>query len=109
MKFVLRNVGDVKIAELGANLNGSVSVDILFEQVLRPNLKLLIDMGNVRKVSPAALRQLDLQKRITEGQGVEIRLLNVGKISDPKTLTQLGLLFPTYDDEAQAVLSFARQ
>ena len=105
--FNLRNVGDVKIATINGNLDTSAEVDVLLHEVLRPNLRLLIDMGSVRKVSPVALRQLEFKKKEAETQGVEIRILHVNGIRDTQTLTQLALLFPTHWDEAAAVRSFS--
>jgi hypothetical protein len=107
VKVVFHDIGDVKVAEVSGNMETSTDADAVVDGTVRSfELKLLVNMRGVKKVEPAAVRQLKARRLIVESRGGEVRLLNIDRIRNPQTVVALGEDFPIHTDETEAIRSF---
>lgn len=107
--ITIRDVGDVKVIEFGkSKIDTATIVDLAFGLAGGKGRvpKLLLDFGQVKTVEPVAIRQLEARTRDAEKAGGEVRLLHLGRIRNPQTATQLALICPVHEDEAEAVRNF---
>jgi anti-anti-sigma factor len=111
MKIVVRHIGHVSVLDLSGNLTiGKPDVmlresiqDLLAEE----RLHLLINLEKVPYMDSAGIAELvACHKRVVE-KGGHIKLLNpTGKVYDLFQITKLDQIFPTYEDEKEALVSF---
>jgi anti-sigma B factor antagonist len=101
---VVRVSGDITLDQ-GGDVRLKDKVNSLLQQGHR---KLLIDLGGVVYVDSAGLGQLVSVQATTARQGASLKLLNVTRrLRDLLVVTKLLLVFDTFENEAEALESFA--
>lgn len=70
--------------------------------------KILLNLGDVPYIDPAGLGEMVRTSATAERRGAKLKLLNITKkIQDLRTITRLLTIFETYENEEEAVRSFA--
>jgi anti-sigma B factor antagonist len=112
MKINTRQEKDVTVVELTGDMNIGTG-DVAFRRTVRQLLdqgsrKLLIDMAGVRSMDSSGLGELVRSKTTAAAAGATIRLLHVeDKVHRSLKMAQLIGVFETFDDEIDALRSFA--
>jgi len=112
MKIVERQVGDVVILDLHGKILIGEGDDALREAVNRlvdsGKAKLLLNLADVPYVDSAGLGEIVRCYTTVSKKGGKLKLLNLTKkIQDLLSITKLLTVFETFEDEAEAVKSFA--
>ncbi len=113
MEIEQREAGDVVIVrvrgDITLNKGGDIRLrDKINSLLLQGHRKILLDLGEVVVVDSAGLGQLVQVHVSAAKQGVSLKLLNVTKkLRDLLVVTKLLLVFDTYEQEAEAIASFA--
>jgi anti-sigma B factor antagonist len=107
-----RTAGNVTILDLKGKITigeGSVQLrDTVRKLLEQGNKNVLIDLGGVDYVDSSGIGELVSCYTTTKNQGGQLKLLNLTKkIQDLLSITKLLTVFETYDDERQALDSFA--
>mgnify|MGYP000359589651 CR=1 FL=1 len=107
-----RNAGNATILDLSGRITigeGSVQLREAVRRLLEQgNKNLLIDLGGVDYVDSSGIGELVSCYTTTKNQGGQLKLLNLTKkIKDLLSITKLLTVFEVYDDEAEALKSFA--
>jgi anti-sigma B factor antagonist len=107
-----RNAGNVTVLDLSGRITigeGSVQLREAVRRLLEQgNKNLLIDLGGVDYVDSSGIGELVSCYTTTKNQGGHLKLLNLTKkIKDLLSITKLLTVFEVYDDEAEALKSFA--
>jgi anti-sigma B factor antagonist len=102
---VIKVVGDITVGK-GGDVILKDKINSLLQQGYR---KLLLDLGGVSYVDSAGLGQLVSVHATTTRQNGVLRLLNVTKrLKDLLVVTKLLVVFDAFDNEAEALASFAK-
>jgi anti-sigma B factor antagonist len=113
MQLEQRIVQDVVIVKITGEITLKKRGDAALHEKIRSlvqlgHMKLLIDLGDVSYVDSAGLGELVQAHSITRNGGGSLRLFNPTKrLHDLLVVTDLVRVFEKYDDEAQALASFA--
>ena len=103
---VLSIVGDIAMNGAGASLLADRVRSLLQDG----HDRLVLDLGHVRYVDSAGLGELVHAFSAVRNRGGAIKLLNVTRrLTDLLVLTRLLTVFDCFDDEAEALASFAAQ
>lgn len=105
-------VGDVTILRLGGRLEleegDLVFRDYVNRLVSEGRLKILLDLKAVTRIDSAGIGMLVSKYLSTQKSGGNIKLLHLTRRSDHlMDITRLATVFEIFDDEADAVRSFA--
>ena len=112
MKSTIRSVGDVRIIDLEGKITiggGDVQLRQLVEESLNSgHLKLLISLKGVSHIDSAGIGEMVGCYATVARRGGKLKLLHLPpKINDILQVTQLITVFDVFDEEAEAVSSFA--
>jgi anti-sigma B factor antagonist len=112
MNITERKSGDVTILDVeGKILLGEGDVQLkrkIDELIGRKETKLLLNLANVPYMDSGGLGEIVRSYTTVKRAGGELKLLNATKrISDLLTITKLITVFEIFDNEADAVKSFA--
>jgi len=107
----VRRVGDVAIVDLSGRITLGENTGILrdeFRSLLSQGTKnIVLNMNDVSYVDSAGLGELVGAYTTATNQGGAVKLLNLqGKLKDLMQITKLFTIFPTFDNEQEAVASF---
>ena len=98
-------IGDITLGK-GADVILKDKINSLLQQGHR---KLLLDLGAVAYVDSAGLGQLVALHATATRQSAVLKLLNVTKrLHDLLVVTRLLVVFETFENEAEALASFAK-
>ena len=106
-----RRVGDVAIVDLSGKItlgeNTGILRDELKSVLAQGNKNIILNMKDVSYVDSAGLGELVGAYTTATNAGGAVKLLHLqGKMRDLMQITKLFTIFPTFDDEQQAVSSF---
>jgi anti-sigma B factor antagonist len=112
MTITERKVGDVTILDVeGKILLGEGDVQLkrkIDELIERKETKLLLNLANVPYMDSGGLGEIVRSYTTVKRANGELKLLNATKrISDLLTITKLITVFEIFEDESEAVKSFA--
>ncbi len=107
-----RSVGSVTLLDISGHVTLSDGADQIrdkIKSVLQEGKRLiLINLAQVSYMDSAGLGELVQAYSTVSKQGGALKLLNPTKrLRDLLVITKLATVFPTFDDEAAAVASFA--
>lgn len=86
----------------------SIFRDEVIAQLNKGNRKLLVDLENTTYIDSCGTGELVSAFTTTTNRGCLLKLMSVnGRVKDTLQNTKLYTVFEVYDDEAQAVRSFA--
>ena len=105
-----RDVGDVKIVEL----HGKITIgagDLQMREAIHTAVnggatKLLVDMKDVTTIDSSGVGELVGCYTTATHKGAKLKLVNLPKISDVLTVTQLITVFDVFTNEKDALASF---
>ena len=109
----VREVDGVTIVDLGGRITlGDTSSGKLRETIreilTRGAKKIVLNLGDVSYIDSSGLGELVSSYTTASNQGGKVKLLNLQKkVQDLLQITKLYTVFDTYEDEADAVLSFS--
>lgn len=112
MKITTRQEKDVTVVGLTGELKIGVG-DVDFRRTVKQVLgqgshKILIDMAGVKSMDSSGLGELMRAKTTAAAAGATIKLLHLeGKVRQSLTMTRLIGVFESFDDEIDAIRSFA--
>lgn len=112
MTITERKSGDVTILDVeGKILLGEGDVQLkrkIDELIERKEIKLLLNLANVPYMDSGGLGEIVRSYTTVKRAGGELKLLNATKrISDLLTITKLITVFEIFEDEGEAVKSYA--
>lgn len=112
MKIAMRQAGDVTILEPSGKITigvGDVALrDAVVEQIEAGHLKVLVDLQGVTTMDSSGIGELVSAYTTVSNRGGALKLLHLPpKVHDILAITQLITVFEVFDDEAEAVTSFA--
>ena len=107
-----RQAGDVTILDLKGKItigSGDVQLRNAVQEVMNSGAtKVLINMAGVSTIDSSGIGELVSAYTTATNRGTKLKLANLpSKVSDILTITQLITVFDVYDNEADAVNSFA--
>lgn len=114
LKIQMRQAGGAMILDLDGRITlgeGSGALRDAVQSTLAGGQKsIILNMGNVSYVDSAGLGELVGGFTTVANQGGELKLMNVQKkMKDLMQITKLYTVFSTYENEADAVASFANK
>src|SRR5579875_3415716 len=106
-----RREGNVTILDLSGKItlgeNTGILRDELRNLMAQGSKNIVLNMKDVTYVDSAGLGELVGAYTTATNQGGAVKLLHLqGKMKDLMQITKLHTIFPTYDDEQQAIESF---
>lgn len=112
MKITTRKSGDVTILDLTGKLTIGYGDAVLrgeLQDALEGGAKnILLNLGGVATIDSSGIGELVSSYTRVTNRGGALKLLNTPpKVRDILHITQLITIFETYDDEAEAVKSYA--
>ena len=112
MKFSTRQSGDVTILDLNGRItigSGEEALRNAMQEIINNGTKkILINMSGVTMIDSSGIGELVSAYTTATNRGTKLKLANLpSKVSDILTITQLITVFDVYDNEADAVNSFA--
>jgi anti-sigma B factor antagonist len=112
MKFNVRQSGSVTTLDLNGKItigSGEEALRSSMQEILDSGAtKVVINMGGVTMIDSSGIGELVSAYTRATNRGAKLKLANLpAKVSDILTITQLITVFDVYDNEADAVNSFA--
>jgi len=112
IKLNTRQVGDVTVLDLAGRITlgeGSSTLrDALKELVAKGEKKILLNLGDVTYIDSSGIGELVSGFTTVTNQGGSLKLLGLNKrVKDLLQVTKLYTVFEAFEDEAEAVRSFA--
>lgn len=107
-----RESGNVSILDLSGKItlgeNSGVLRDALKSLLAQGHKNIILNMKDVSYVDSAGLGELVGAYTTATNQGGAVKLLHLqGKMKDLMQITKLHTIFPAFEDEKEAVASFA--
>ena len=111
MKSNARDVGDIRVLELGGKItigSGDVKIRELISQALEDGKQnILFDLGGVTAIDSSGIGEMVACYTTVTKRGGQLKLMHLSpKINDILQVTQLITVFDVFDDEREAVGSF---
>lgn len=113
MKIEHRLAGDVWVLEVEGDITLASTAATKLSDRVRTALvegrnRILLDLGKVRYVDSSGLGELIEAYAATRNRGGQLKLVNVGRrVNDLLVMTKLLTIFDCYDNEREALASFA--
>ncbi len=112
IKLNTRQVGDVTVVDLAGRITlgeGSSTLrDSLKELIAKGEKKILLNLGDVTYIDSSGIGELVSGFTTVTNQGGMLKLLGLNKrVKDLLQVTKLYTVFEAFEDEAEAVRSFA--
>ena len=112
VKLTSRQVGDVTVIDAAGRITlgegASAFRDTIRDLANKGNKKLLLNLGEVSYIDSSGIGELVSGFTTVTNNGGQLKLVGLSKrIKDLLQITKLYTVFDVYDDEAQAVRSFA--
>lgn len=111
MKSNARDLGDIRIIELGGKITigtGDVKIRELIAQAIEDGKQnILFDLGGVTAIDSSGIGEMVACYTTVTKRGGQLKLMHLSpKINDILQVTQLITVFDVFDDEREAVGSF---
>jgi anti-sigma B factor antagonist len=111
MKSNIRDVGEVRVLELGGKITiggGDVKLRELINDALDAGkTNILLDLGDVTAIDSSAIGEMVACYTTVTKRGGRLKLMHLSpKINDILQVTQLITVFDVFDDEREALGSF---
>ncbi len=112
IKLNTRQVGDVTVMDLAGRITlgegSSTMRDSLKELIAKGEKKILLNLGEVSYIDSSGIGELVSGFTTVTNQGGQLKLLGLNKrVKDLLQVTKLYTVFEVFEDEAEAVRSFA--
>jgi anti-sigma B factor antagonist len=112
VKLTTRQVGDVTVIDAAGRITlgegSSAFRDTLRDLMGKDQKKLLLNLADVTYIDSSGIGELVSGFTTVTNQGGRLKLLRLTKrVKDLLQITKLYTVFEVYDDEAEAVRSFA--
>lgn len=112
VKLTTRQVGDVTVIDASGRITlgegSSAFRDIIRDLVTQGHKKLLLNLSDVTYIDSSGIGELVSGFTTVTNSGGQLRLLGLSKrVKDLLQITKLYTVFEVFDDEAEAVRSFA--
>jgi anti-sigma B factor antagonist len=112
VKLTMRQVGDVTVIDAAGRITlgegSSTFRDTLRDLMGKGQKKLLLNLADVTYIDSSGIGELVSGFTTVTNQGGRLKLLRLTKrVKDLLQITKLYTVFEVYDDEAEAVRSFA--
>jgi anti-sigma B factor antagonist len=112
VKLNMRQVGDVTVIDATGRITlgegSSTFRDTLRDLMAKGQKKLLLNLADVTYIDSSGIGELVSGFTTVTNQGGRLKLLRLTKrVKDLLQITKLYTVFEVYDDEAEAVRSFA--
>ena len=112
VKLTSRQVGDVTIIDAAGRITlgeaASAFRDTIRDYASKGNKKLLLNLSDVSYIDSSGIGELVSGFTTVTNNGGQLKLVGLSKrIKDLLQITKLYTVFDVYDDESQAVRSFA--
>lgn len=113
MKFATRKVGDVTVLDLSGKITlgeGSVTIRDAVRDVLGTGeTKILLNLADVNYIDSSGIGELVSALTAVKNAGGQLKLLQLTKkVQDLLQITKLYTVFDIYDDEAEAIATYAK-
>lgn len=112
MKINQRQVSNVTVLDISGKITIGVG-DVMLRQAVHDALAagakgILINLKDVTTIDSSGVGELVGSYATSTGRGAKLKLVNLpAKVQDILTITQLITVFDVFDDEAEAIQSFA--
>ena len=112
VKLSTRQVGDVTVIDAVGRITlgegASTFRDTIKDLAMKGNQKLLLNLGEVSYIDSSGIGELVSGFTTVTNHGGQLKLVGLTKrVKDLLQITKLYTVFEVFDDEAQAVRSFA--
>jgi anti-sigma B factor antagonist len=112
IKLNTRQVGDVTVLDIAGRITlgeGSSTLrDTLKELIAKGDKKILLNLGEVSYIDSSGIGELVSGFTTVTNQGGQLKLLGLNKrVKDLLQVTKLYTVFEAFEDEAEAVRSYA--
>jgi anti-sigma B factor antagonist len=112
IKLNMRQVGDVTVLDLAGRITlgeGSSALrDSLKEHIAKGEKKILLNLGEVSYIDSSGIGELVSGFTTVTNQGGQMKLLGLNKrVKDLLQVTKLYTVFEVFEDEAEAIRSYA--
>ena len=112
VKLTSRQVGDVTVMDASGRITlgegASTFREKIRELVNNNNKKILLNLGDVTYIDSSGIGELVSGFTTVTNSGGQLKLVGLSKrVKDLLQITKLYTVFEAFDDEAQAVRSFA--
>jgi anti-sigma B factor antagonist len=112
IKLNTRQVGDVTVLDLAGRITlgegSSILRDSLKELIAKGDKKILLNLSEVSYIDSSGIGELVSGFTTVTNQGGQLKLLGLNKrVKDLLQVTKLYTVFEAFEDEAEAVRSFA--
>ena len=113
MKFETRKVGDVTVLDMSGKITlgeGSVTIrDGVREVLSGGSTKILLNLADVNYIDSSGIGELVSALTAVKNAGGQLKLLQLTKkVQDLLQITKLYTVFDIFDDEAEAIASYAK-
>jgi len=112
VKLTARQVGDVTVIDAAGRITlgegASAFRDMLRELAAKGDKKLLLNLGEVSYIDSSGIGEMVSGFTTITNHGGQLKLVGLSKrVKDLLQITKLYTVFEVYDDEAEAIRSFA--
>lgn len=112
VKVGTRQVGDVTVADVAGKLTlgeaSSALREALRNMISQGHKKILVNLSGVNYMDSSGIGELVAGYTTIASAGGKLKLVNLtSKVQNPLQTTKLYTVFDVYDDETEAVKSFA--
>ena len=112
VKLTSRQVGDVTVIDAAGRITlgegASAFRDMIRDLASKGNKKILLNLGEVSYIDSSGIGEMVSGFTTVTNQGGKLKLVGLSKrVKDLLQITKLYTVFEAFDDEADAVRSFA--
>ena len=112
LKVHMREVGGITVLDLNGKITlgegGTILRDAVRVQISQGTQKILLNLADVTYIDSAGLGELTSAFTSMKNRNGQLKLLNLTKrVHDLLQITKLYTVFDVYDDEREAIGSFA--
>ena len=112
VKLTSRQVGDVTVIDAAGRITlgegASAFRDMIRDLASKGNKKILLNLGEVSYIDSSGIGEMVSGFTTVTNGGGQLKLVGLSKrVKDLLQITKLYTVFEAYDDEAEAVRSFA--
>ena len=114
LQIVERRVDDVTILHLTGEItldDGDLAFGRAIDQLMETTrTRILVDLSEVTRIDSSGIGMMAAKVKAVRGKGGDVRLMRLSRRTQHLVgLLKLTMVFETFDDEANALQSFARR
>ena len=114
LQIVERHVNDVTILHLTGEItldDGDLAYGRAINQLMENNqTRILVDLSEVTRIDSSGIGMMAAKVKVVRGKGGDVRLMRLTRRTQHLVgMLKLTMVFETFDDEADALQSFARR